>query len=99
MSSPKQPSGPPLPKLIDPNNVQDTPTFANHLVGLGCKDGVWHLTFSHIRPKHSNNGTATDENVLIACISVTAPVMTMLAQGFEQLNAAMQLQNATLNLN
>lgn len=94
MSAPKQPSGQQLPKLIDPNNVQDTHVFANHLVGMGFKDGVVHLTFSHLRPKHSSNGTASDENVLVSCMSVTPAVMEMLTQGYAQLTSALVMQAA-----
>jgi len=94
MSSPKHPKSTMLPKLKDPNNVEET--FINHVVGLGVRDGFAHVTLSIIRPNHSSqNGGSEDENVVGCRLTMPLQTLSALVEADRQLKAVMQMQSAT----
>lgn len=93
MSVPKHPKSAvnSLPKLTDPNTIQEV--FANHLVGINIRDGIVHLTFSVIRPKHNLQTHGNDdENVVTARLALPISTMESLIGGFDHLKTAMQMQ-------
>ena len=94
MASPKHPGlhVQSLPKLTDPNNVQEV--YANHTVGLNYRDGMMHITFSVIRPRHSGATGPDEENVVAVRIALPAMTMGALVDAYGQLQKAMQMQQA-----
>ena len=89
MSSPKLPKAVTLPKLKDPNNIAEI--FANHVVGIGVRDGIVHLTLSVIRPSH-NAGTPQDENAVTCRLAMPIHTLSALAEADRQIKAAMKMQ-------
>ena len=89
MSAPKHPLQQQAINLTDPNNVPEM--FANSLIGIQVRDGLCHLTFGIVRPKHSGLGTPIDEHVVSARLILPLQILESMAAVASDLKKAMTM--------
>jgi len=94
MAAPKTPVQGKALALSDPNNVPDV--FANSLAGIQVRDdGLCHLTFGVMRPRHSGTGNAADEHVVSARLILPLPVLEAISSMVADIKRAMALNAIT----
>lgn len=92
MASPKLPAAQAL-ALTDPHTVQEV--FVNSVAGIQIRDGIAHLTFAVIRPRHDTvNGVSQDEQVVAARIAMPVHTAASIGAGLNQLQTAMAMQSS-----
>ena len=76
-------------ELSDPNPVPEQ--FANSLAGIQVRDGLCHLTFGIVRPKHSGTGSSTNEHIVSARLIMPFSVLDGISKMTGDLQKAMAM--------
>jgi hypothetical protein len=92
MSAPKQPVQQHMVSVSDPNNVPEL--FANSLIGIQVRDGLCHLTFGVVRPKHNQIGAPSEEHVVSGRLILPFQVLDAMTGMVSDLKRAMTMNAA-----